>query len=105
MNKVLLDKQLNQTGDEEYQFVDGMLLKVTGPPGMKGWSITGTRRFSPANGFTGLGLEGFGDAGNPFSYDQETGTIGIGRSLCIWWYRHYSEYLSISQGAIKTCSC
>ena len=79
LNKVLLDKQLNQTGDEEYQFVDGMLLKVTGPPpGMKGWSIpNGTRRFSPVNGFTGLGLEGFGDAGNPFSYDQETGTIGM----------------------------
>jgi hypothetical protein len=78
LNKVLLDKQFNQTGDEEYQFVDGMQIKVTGPPpGMKEWLITGTRRFSPVNGFTGLGLEGFSDAGNPTAYNTETGTIGM----------------------------
>jgi hypothetical protein len=78
LNKILIDKQLNQTGDDEYQFVDGMLIKVTGPPpGMKGWSITGTRRFSPVGGFIGLGLEGFSSAADPFAYDQETGTIGM----------------------------
>lgn len=60
LNKVLLDKQLNQTGDDEYQFVDGMLLKVTGPPpGMKDWDIPkGTRRFTWANA-DGLEFEGF----------------------------------------------
>lgn len=60
LNKVLLDKQFNQTGDDEYQFVDGILLKVTGPPpGMKDWDIPkGSRRFTWA-GADGLGFEGF----------------------------------------------
>lgn len=59
LNKVLLDKQLNQTGDDEYQFVDGMLLKVSGPPpGMKDWDIpNGTRRFTWADGYENF--EGF----------------------------------------------
>lgn len=61
LNKVLLDKQFNQTGDDEYKFVDGMLIKVTGPPpGMKDWDIPkGTRRFTWAGGADGLGFEGF----------------------------------------------
>ena len=60
LNTVLLDKQLNQTGDDEYKFVDGMLIKVTGPPpGMKDWDIPkGTRRFTWANA-DGLEFEGF----------------------------------------------
>ncbi|MCK9210149.1 MAG: hypothetical protein M0P61_04850 [Ignavibacteriaceae bacterium] len=60
LNKVLLDKQFNQSGDEEYQFIDGMLLKVQGPPpGMKDWDIPkGSRRFTWANA-DGIGFEGF----------------------------------------------
>lgn len=60
LNKVLLDKQVNQSGDDEYIFVDGMLLKVQGPPpGMKDWDIPkGTRRFTWANA-DGLEFEGF----------------------------------------------
>lgn len=76
LNTVLLDKQFNQSGDDEYQFVDGMLLKVQGPPpGVKqddqfttddeskwGWSIPkGTRRFTWANA-DGLEFEGFNHA-------------------------------------------
>ena len=83
LNKVLLKDQANQTGDDNYIVVDGMQLKVTGPPpGMKSWSIpSGTRRFSPVGGFTGLGLEGFSNAGDPTAYDQETGTIGMAGHL------------------------
>lgn len=60
LNKLLLNKQFNQAGDDEYQFVDGMLLKVQGPPpGMKDWNIPkGTRRFTWA-GADGLAFEGF----------------------------------------------
>ena len=47
--------------------------------GMKEWIITnGIRRFSPVGGYTGLGLEGFSNAGNPTAYDQNSGTIGAG---------------------------
>jgi hypothetical protein len=60
-----------------------MFLKVTGPPnpGMKDWTIGGTRRFSPVGGFTGLGLEGFSTAGDPTAYDQSAGTIGMAGHL------------------------
>ena len=51
-NVVLLDNQTNQSGDDEYKFVDGLNLKVEGPP-LEGnsWSaeeITGERWFSGA---------------------------------------------------------
>jgi len=71
-NKVLLANQSNQTGDENYTVVDGMLLKVTGPatPGMKDYSIPlGTRRWTWAGVGSGgnWGSEGFGGAiGNGF---------------------------------------
>jgi hypothetical protein len=60
----LLFNETNQTGDEDYTILDGMLLKVTGPatPGMKDFAIpAGTRRwtFSGADGF---GFEGFSGA-------------------------------------------
>jgi len=77
-NKLVLSGQVNQTGDNDYLTSDGMQVKVIGPPpGMKGWSITGTRRFSPVNGWPGLGLEGFSSAADPFAYDEATGTIGM----------------------------
>ncbi len=69
----------NQAGGEEYPIVDGMIVKVFGPPpGMKAWDIpSGTRRFSWAGGFTGLGLEGFSGSVQD-AYDQDNGTIGMG---------------------------
>lgn len=78
-NRVVLENQTNQTGDANYPIVDGFQIKVLGPePGMKGWSIpNGTRRFSPVGGFTGLGLEGFSSAAEPFAYDVHLGTIGM----------------------------
>jgi hypothetical protein len=78
-NTVVLADQTNQSGDTNYKSVEGgVYLQVVGPkPGMKEWQIVGTRRFSPVGGFTGLGLEGFSDAGNPTAYDQDNGTIGM----------------------------
>ena len=60
--KVLLDGELNQSGDDEYKFVEGgILLKVEGPPpGMKDWEAlpaAGNRRFTWADGYTNF--EGF----------------------------------------------
>ena len=68
--EVKLSKQTNQSGDNSYFFVDGMMVKVIGPPtGMKsggqgtGWDIPkGTRRFTWAGGADGLGFEGFSGA-------------------------------------------
>ncbi len=69
----LLANQVNQSGDDEYFVVDGVLVKVLGPdPGVKtsdmfatddqslwGWDIPeGTRRFTWANA-DGFGWEGF----------------------------------------------
>ncbi|MEW6051706.1 MAG: hypothetical protein AB1644_11695 [Candidatus Zixiibacteriota bacterium] len=68
--QLILDRQLNQTGDEDYSIFDGMIVKVSGPePGLKpgfagdanqGWSIpSGTRRFTWAGGADGLHFEAF----------------------------------------------
>lgn len=75
----VLAKQTNQTGDDGYMVVDGLMIKIIGPvPGMKGWNIpSGTRRFSPVLGFAGLGLEGFSTSTQTVSYDVENGTIGM----------------------------
>ena len=49
-NQVLLDDQLNQTGDEDYQIVEGLLVKVAGPPlQAKDWEYSDTRWFSWVN--------------------------------------------------------
>ncbi len=60
-NKTLLRNQSNQSGDPDYMFVDGMQVKVVGPPpGVKDYTIpSGTRRFTSSGG-TGLGFEGYG---------------------------------------------
>ena len=78
-NKVMLSGQTNQSGDDNYLFVDGIMVKVFGPnPGMLSYSIpSGTRRFSPVGGRIGLGLEGFSAAGDPSAYDVALGTIGM----------------------------
>ncbi len=61
-NKVLLSQQENQSGDDSYTIVDGMIVKTIGPPnGVGGYSIpSGVRKFT--NGNTTLGFEGFGGA-------------------------------------------
>lgn len=60
-SQVKLTGQLNQTGDEEYLNVDGLLVKVVGPPsGMKDYEVTGTRFWSWAGG--NWGSEGFNGA-------------------------------------------
>jgi hypothetical protein len=60
LNRTLLSGETNQSGDDLYKIVDGIFLKVEGPPpGMKDWAVPkGTRRvtFADANGF---GFEGF----------------------------------------------
>jgi hypothetical protein len=72
----------NQSGDANYLTVDGVQVIVQGPPpGMKQWTIAGTRRFSPVGGFAGLGLEGFVSAADPFAYDPNTGTIGMAKAF------------------------
>ena len=56
---VKLSGQVNQSGDDTYAIVDGIMVKVTGPPeGMKDWDIpNGTRRFTFADGYANF--EGF----------------------------------------------
>jgi hypothetical protein len=72
-SQVILSRQTDQSGDNSYQTVSGMLVKVTGPPvaGMNsggqgvGWDIPkGTRRFTwgTTSLLTGYGLEGFNGA-------------------------------------------
>lgn len=71
---VLLRNQSNLSGDDDYLFVDGLQVKVAGPPpGIKhddmfttddktkwGWDIPkGTRRFTWAGGASDYHLEGF----------------------------------------------
>lgn len=66
--KVVVSKQANQTGDDDYFTVDGMVVKVTGPaaPGMKDYLIGGTRRWT-WSGADGFALEGFNGAiGNAY---------------------------------------
>ncbi|MHB9011175.1 MAG: T9SS type A sorting domain-containing protein [Ignavibacteriaceae bacterium] len=69
-NTVVLSNQTDQSGDNNYSIVDGMMVKVTGPPvpGMNsggqgvGWDIPkGTRRFTWAGNSlaANYGLEGF----------------------------------------------
>jgi hypothetical protein len=63
-NITLLADQENQSGDDDYLIIDGMQVKVAGPPeGMKDWDIpSGTRRFTFADADPdggGFHLEGF----------------------------------------------
>lgn len=79
-NTVKLTNQTNQTGDDNYTFVDGLMVKVAGPPpGMKDWSIpSGTRRWTWAGVGSGgnWGSEGFGGAiGNAFDQWFSSSTV------------------------------
>lgn len=68
----------NQSGDANYPTFAGVQAVVQGPqPGMKEWLITGTRHFSPVEGFIGVGLEGFSTSADPLAYDPANGTIGM----------------------------
>jgi hypothetical protein len=82
-NTTLIAGQTNQSGDNHYPILDGMNVKVVGPPpGMKTWSIpAGARRFSPVGGAL-FGLEGFSNAGDPgAAQDRSAGTIGMASNL------------------------
>jgi hypothetical protein len=56
--------QTNQSGDDDYLTVDGVVVKVLGPPpGMKDYNIpAGTRRWTWAGGADGFHMEGFNGA-------------------------------------------
>jgi len=75
---VKLTGQTNQSGDDNYPIVDGVLVKVMGPttPGMAGYQIpSGTREWSSAG--ANWGLEGFGGAmGMAFNSWYSSSTIG-----------------------------
>ena len=60
----LLRFQGNQSGNEDYLVVDGMQVKVLGPPpGMKDWDIpSGERRWTWAGGADLFAMEGFNGA-------------------------------------------
>jgi hypothetical protein len=62
-NVVALAGQTNQSGNGDYLFVDGIQVKVVGPPpGMKDYAIpNGSRRWTWA-GAEGWGMEGFNGA-------------------------------------------
>jgi hypothetical protein len=62
-NVVVLADQTNQSGNGDYLFVDGIQVKVVGPPpGMKDFAIpNGARRWTWA-GAEGWGMEGFNGA-------------------------------------------
>jgi hypothetical protein len=80
-----LRNQTNLGGDESYPIVDGLQIKVTGPPtpGMKDWAIpAGQRRFTFADA-DGFGLEGFdggagGTIGNAFDHWFSGSTVEYG---------------------------
>jgi hypothetical protein len=62
LDTVIISREANQTGDVNYKVVDGLMVKVLGPPpGMKDYGIAGTRRFT-WSGADGYGLEGFNGA-------------------------------------------
>ncbi len=72
----VLNNQGNQTGDESYLVVDGMQVKVTGPPpGMKDWQIpSGNRDWTWVDG--NWGAEGFNGAmGNAFDQWFSSSTV------------------------------
>ena len=81
-NSTLISGQTNQSGDNHYPILDGMLIKVQGPPaGMKTWSIpSGNRHFSWVGGAL-FGLEGFGSGDPTAPQDRNTGTIGMAANL------------------------
>jgi hypothetical protein len=77
-NKVVVTGQSNQSGDDLYPIVDGIMVKVTGPstPGMKGYQIpAGTREFTWSG--ADWGLEGFSGAmGMAYNSWFSSSTIG-----------------------------
>ena len=75
-SKVLLPNQTNQSGDNNYPIVDGILTKVIGPPlAINHWSYSGTRWVSGTNwggaqffGGMDLGINFFGSTVTPSQY-------------------------------------
>lgn len=64
VSNTLLTGQGNQSGNDDYPVVDGMMVKVVGgSAGVGDWDIpNGTLRFTWAGGADGLGFEGFNGA-------------------------------------------
>jgi hypothetical protein len=81
-NTTLISGQTNQSGDNHYPILDGMNIKVAGPPeGWKTFSIpSGVRRFSPVGGAL-FGLEGFTSSDPTAPQDTKAGTIGMAKNL------------------------
>jgi hypothetical protein len=75
----VLSGQTNQTGDNGYTIVDGIMAKIIGPPpGMKNWEITaGDRRWSSSQAVASfLNLEGFGNTiGMAFNHWFSSSTV------------------------------
>ena len=65
LDSILIMRETNQTGDINYKVIDGLMVKVLGPPpGMKDYGVVGTRRFTWSGG-EGYALEGYnGSMGN-----------------------------------------
>ena len=79
--KVITSGQTNQSGDDAYPVIDGVMVKVIGPPpgavpGDEGWTVAkGTRRITWGGGADGLGLEAFNGA---FGYASPYGIFNSG---------------------------
>jgi len=76
---VLLADQFNQTNDDDYVILDGMIVKVSGPPpGVADWDIpNGARRFTWA-GASGFGWEALSGAlgwGGPGDWNGFNGLV------------------------------
>jgi len=80
LGTVVLNQQYNTSGDNDYYTVDGLLVKTTGPatPGMKDWSVTGTRQWTWVGG--NWGSEGFNGAiGNGYDQWFSSSTVEYGQ--------------------------
>jgi hypothetical protein len=85
----LIDNQSNQTGDESYLQVDGLSVKVIGPPpGVKDYAVIGTRNLTWAGG-EGFALEGF------------NGAIGWGGG---WWTQVFAAGSDVTADKVHNIS-
>ncbi len=82
--------------------VDGLQVTVYGPPpGMKEWLIpSGTRRFSPVGGYTGLGLEGFSSALLHLHTTRQPALL-VWLAFCLWRNWYYFDCSTISYSPAK----
>ncbi|MBN2093278.1 T9SS type A sorting domain-containing protein [candidate division KSB1 bacterium] len=83
----LLKNQENQTGDDNYLIIDGIQVKVAGPPpGMIDYDVpSGTRQFTWAGGAGGWEMGGFGGA---IGWDQPATYWGSGYAYPVTELKH-----------------